>query len=173
MERNIEPKIWPNLLHSYSPPVIIKFCTQQFNGFILAGTSREKGVPKNTTSKFPLQLDAYILVGCSTELKTKRKETREQFLKILCQPKFPKFKPQSCVFRPQTSHNIDCFCGFFLPYTDCVAFELVDSAALLWSNSCGGGGQIVFLNLTTIILMAAVSTIHDVTGRRLVRAIYL
>jgi hypothetical protein len=55
--------------------------------------------------------------------------------------------------------------GFFLLYTDHVPFELLDSAALLWRESCGGGGQIVFLNLTTIIYM--VSTIHDVTGRRL------
>jgi hypothetical protein len=36
-------------------------------------------------------------------------------------------------------------------YTDRVPFELLDSAALLWRESCGGGGQIVFLNLTTII----------------------
>jgi hypothetical protein len=41
--------------------------------------------------------------------------------------------------------------GFFLIYTDRVPFELLDSAALLRRESCGGGGQIVFLNLTTII----------------------
>jgi hypothetical protein len=33
------------------------------------------------------------------------------------------------------------FFGFFLPYRkDCVPFELIDSAALIWSNSCGSGG---------------------------------
>jgi hypothetical protein len=57
-------------------------------------------------------------------------------------------------------------------YTDRVPFELLDSAALLWRESCGGGGQTVFLNLTTIISMSALSTIHDVTGRRLVSSIY-
>jgi hypothetical protein len=41
--------------------------------------------------------------------------------------------------------------GFFLLYTDSVPFELLDSAALVSRESCGGGGQIVFLNLTTII----------------------
>jgi hypothetical protein len=41
--------------------------------------------------------------------------------------------------------------GFFLLDTDRVPFELLDSAALLWRESCGGGGQIVFLNFTTII----------------------
>jgi hypothetical protein len=41
--------------------------------------------------------------------------------------------------------------GFSLLYTDRVPFELLDSAALLWRESCGGGGQILFLNLTTII----------------------
>jgi hypothetical protein len=30
--------------------------------------------------------------------------------------------------------------GFFLLYTDRVPFELLDSAALLWRESCGGGG---------------------------------
>jgi hypothetical protein len=43
-----------------------------------------------------------------------------------------------------------CF-GFSLLFTDRVPFELLDSAALLWRESCGGGGQIVFLNFTTII----------------------
>jgi hypothetical protein len=62
--------------------------------------------------------------------------------------------------------------GFSLLYMDRVPFELLDSAALLWRESCGGGGQIVFLNLTTIIYMAALSTIHDVTGRRLISSIY-
>jgi hypothetical protein len=38
-----------------------------------------------------------------------------------------------------------------LLYTDRVPFELLDSAALLRRESCGGGGQLVFLNLTTII----------------------
>jgi hypothetical protein len=51
---------------------------------------------------------------------------------------------------------------------DRVPFELLDSAALIWS----GGGRIVFLNLTTILLEATLSTIHDVTGRRLVSSIY-
>jgi hypothetical protein len=60
--------------------------------------------------------------------------------------------------------------GCSLLNTMCVTFELVDSAALLWSKNCGGGGQIVFLNLTTIIKMAALSTIHDVTDRSLVRS---
>jgi hypothetical protein len=41
--------------------------------------------------------------------------------------------------------------GFSPLYTDRVPFELLDSAALLWRESCGGGSQIVFLNLTTII----------------------
>jgi hypothetical protein len=41
--------------------------------------------------------------------------------------------------------------GFCLLYTDRVPFDLLDSAALLLSESCGGRGQIVFLNLTTII----------------------
>jgi hypothetical protein len=41
--------------------------------------------------------------------------------------------------------------GFFLLYTDRVPFELLDSAALVLRESCGGEGQIVFLNLTTII----------------------
>jgi hypothetical protein len=41
--------------------------------------------------------------------------------------------------------------GFFLLHTDRVPFELLDSAALLWWESCGGGGQILFLNLITII----------------------
>jgi hypothetical protein len=41
--------------------------------------------------------------------------------------------------------------GFSVLYTDRVPFELLDSAALLWRESCGGGGQIVFLNMTTII----------------------
>jgi hypothetical protein len=62
--------------------------------------------------------------------------------------------------------------GFFLLYTDRVLFELLDSAALLWREGCGGGGPIVFLNLTTIIYMAALSTIHEVTGRRIVSSIY-
>jgi hypothetical protein len=62
--------------------------------------------------------------------------------------------------------------GFFLQYTDSVRFVLLDSAALLWRESYGWGGQIVFLNFTTIIWMAALSTIHDVTGRRLVSSIY-
>jgi hypothetical protein len=41
--------------------------------------------------------------------------------------------------------------GFSLLYTDRVPFELLDSAALLRREICGGGGQIAFLNLTTII----------------------
>jgi hypothetical protein len=41
--------------------------------------------------------------------------------------------------------------GLFLLFTDSFPFELLDSAALLRRESCGGGGQIVFLNLTTII----------------------
>jgi hypothetical protein len=61
---------------------------------------------------------------------------------------------------------------FILLYTDHVPFELLDIAALLCRESCGGGGHIVFLNLTTIIYMAALATIHDVTGRRLVSSIY-
>jgi hypothetical protein len=32
-----------------------------------------------------------------------------------------------------------------------VPFELLDSAALLWRESCGCGGQLVFLNFITII----------------------
>jgi hypothetical protein len=40
---------------------------------------------------------------------------------------------------------------FSLLSTDRVPFELLDSAALLWRESSGGGGQIVFLNLTTIM----------------------
>jgi hypothetical protein len=38
--------------------------------------------------------------------------------------------------------------GFFLLYTGRIPFELLDGAALLWRESCGGGGQIVFKNLT-------------------------
>jgi hypothetical protein len=41
--------------------------------------------------------------------------------------------------------------GFSLLYTDRVPFELLDSAALRWRESCGGGGQTEFLNFTTII----------------------
>jgi hypothetical protein len=41
--------------------------------------------------------------------------------------------------------------GFFLLYANRVPFELLDSPALIRRESCGGGGQIVFLNLTTII----------------------
>jgi hypothetical protein len=68
-------------------------------------------------------------------------------------------KPQ-----PQPQYTVDCFLGSF-----CYS-ELLDSAALLFEReSCGGGGQIVFINLTTIIQMA---TIHDVTGRRFVSSIY-
>jgi hypothetical protein len=53
-----------------------------------------------------------------------------------------------CDLCPQTSHNIDCF----LDYTDRVPFELLDSAALLYEGRAAvEGGQIVFLNLTTII----------------------
>jgi hypothetical protein len=52
--------------------------------------------------------------------------------------------------------------GFSLLYTYRVPIELLDSAALICRESCGGGGQIVFLNLTTIIKVAALSTIHDV-----------
>jgi hypothetical protein len=37
---------------------------------------------------------------------------------------------------------------------DNVPFELLDSAALLWRESYGGGGQIVFLNLITIISLS-------------------
>jgi hypothetical protein len=40
---------------------------------------------------------------------------------------------------------------FSLLNTDRVPFELLHSAALLRRESCGGGGQIVFLNLPTII----------------------
>jgi hypothetical protein len=43
-------------------------------------------------------------------------------------------------------YNIDC-----LLVLSAVPFALLDSAALLCRESCGGGGQIVFLNLTTII----------------------
>jgi hypothetical protein len=39
--------------------------------------------------------------------------------------------------------------GFSLLYTHHVPFELLDNA--VWRESCGGGGQRVFLNLTTII----------------------
>jgi hypothetical protein len=41
--------------------------------------------------------------------------------------------------------------GFSLLYTNCDPFELLDSAALLLRESWGGGGKIIFLNLTTII----------------------
>jgi hypothetical protein len=41
--------------------------------------------------------------------------------------------------------------GLSLLYTDRVPFELLDSAALQRRESCGGGDQIVFLNLITII----------------------
>jgi hypothetical protein len=37
----------------------------------------------------------------------------------------------------------------------------------------GGGGKIVFQIFNTLIYMAALSTIHDVTGRSRVKAIYL
>jgi hypothetical protein len=37
---------------------------------------------------------------------------------------------------------------FFLLNTDCLPFELVDSAALLWGKSCFGGGQVTFGCLT-------------------------
>jgi hypothetical protein len=50
--------------------------------------------------------------------------------------------------------------------------NIYDSAALLRRKSCGGGGKIQFINMTTIIEMAALSTIYDVTGRRLVSSIY-
>jgi hypothetical protein len=39
------------------------------------------------------------------------------------------------------------------------------------TEDCCEGGQIVILNLTTIIKMAALLTIHGVTGRRLVSSI--
>jgi hypothetical protein len=55
---------------------------------------------------------------------------------------------------------------------DCVPFELVVSAALLGKANCGGGIQIVFQIFTTIIQIAALSTIHDVTGRSRVWVIY-
>jgi hypothetical protein len=38
-----------------------------------------------------------------------------------------------------------------LLYADRVPFELLDIAALLCRESCGGGGKIVFLNVTTTI----------------------
>jgi hypothetical protein len=41
--------------------------------------------------------------------------------------------------------------GFSLLYTDRVPFELLVSAALLRRESCGGGGKLVFLSMTTII----------------------
>jgi hypothetical protein len=43
--------------------------------------------------------------------------------------------------------------GFFLLYTDHVPFEFLDSAQPSYEGraSWGEGGQIVFLNLTTII----------------------
>jgi hypothetical protein len=41
--------------------------------------------------------------------------------------------------------------GFSQLYMERVPFELFDSAALLRRDSCSGGGQIVFLNFTTII----------------------
>jgi hypothetical protein len=52
----------------------------------------------------------------------------------------------------QTSHNIDCVLGS-LCYLYKTVFYLncLTALALLWRESCGGGGQIVFLNITTII----------------------
>jgi hypothetical protein len=41
---------------------------------------------------------------------------------------------------------------------------LVVSAALLGRKNCGVGGQRVFKIFTTIIYMAELWTIHDVTG---------
>jgi hypothetical protein len=41
--------------------------------------------------------------------------------------------------------------GLSLLHTDRVPFELLDSAAFLRRESCGGGWKIVFQNLTTII----------------------
>jgi hypothetical protein len=52
---------------------------------------------------------------------------------------------------------------------DHVPFEMVASAALLWRWSCGGGGQIVFLFLATIIGIkegAVYCTVHEITCRR-------
>jgi hypothetical protein len=45
--------------------------------------------------------------------------------------------------------------GFFLLYMDRVPFELLDSATHYEGRAAVEGEQIVFLNLTTIILMAA------------------
>jgi hypothetical protein len=60
------------------------------------------------------------------------------------------------------------------PYVQTVVlFELVVSAALLGRKNCEGGGQIIFKIFTTITYMAALLTIHDGTGRSLVRVIYL
>jgi hypothetical protein len=41
-----------------------------------------------------------------------------------------------------------------------------------WRTNCGERDQIVFLTFTTIILKKALSTIHEVTGKSFVRAIY-
>jgi hypothetical protein len=57
----------------------------------------------------------------------------------------------SALYIPIDNSQYRLLFGFFLLYTDRVPFELLDSAALLGRESCGGGGQIVFLNLTTII----------------------
>jgi hypothetical protein len=47
---------------------------------------------------------------------------------------------------------------------DCVPFELVLRAALLWRESCGGGGQVVFLFPATIIKRRALSIVHEIAG---------
>jgi hypothetical protein len=56
----------------------------------------------------------------------------------------------------------------------CVPFELVVSAAPLWRENGGGGGQIhTISNFHHLnIIMAALSTMHAVTGRSQVRVIY-
>jgi hypothetical protein len=87
--------------------------------------------------------------------------------------------------------NYDCFFGFksvfiidisqhrllfgffcYILYRPCSVWIAWQRSPPIRREICGGGGQIVFLNLTTIIYMAALSTIHDVTGRRLVSSIY-
>jgi hypothetical protein len=55
---------------------------------------------------------------------------------------------------------------------DCVPLEMVVRAALLWGKKCEVRGQIVFLTLTTIMEIRALSVLHESTGRSLVWEIY-
>jgi hypothetical protein len=75
----------------------------------------------------------------------------------------------------QTSHNLDCFWGS-LCYILRTLFHLhclTQRSSPVWRGSCGGRGQIVHISKIDHhnINGGAVSTVHDVTGRRLVISI--